>query len=97
LALGHEAVKQGFRVQYAKASCLIERLMKASRENKLEEWIKALTKFHLLIIDEMSYLPFDSEGAHCFFSLISRRYEKSSTIFTSNMSYGNGARSSATM
>ncbi len=62
--------------------------MKANRENKLEERIKALTKFHLLIIDEMGYLPFNSEGAHCFFSLISRRYEKSSTIFTSNKSYG---------
>jgi len=68
LALGHEAVKQGFRVQYANASSLIERLMKASRENKLEERIKALTKFHHLIIDEMRYLPFDSEGVHCFFS-----------------------------
>jgi len=62
--------------------------MKANRENKLKERIKALTKFHLLIIDEMGYLPFDSEGAHCFFSLISRRYEKSSMIFTSNKSYG---------
>ena len=88
LALGREAVKQGFRVSYVNASSLIERLMKANRENKLEERIKALTKFHLLIIDEMGYLPFNSEGAHCFFSLISRRYEKSSTIFTSNKSYG---------
>lgn len=68
LALGHEAVKQGFRVSFANASSLIERLMKANRENKLEERIKALTKFHLLII--------------------ARRYEKSSTIFTSNKSYG---------
>ncbi len=88
LALGHEAVKQGFRVSYANASNLIERLMKANRENKLDERIKALTKFHLLIIDEMGYLPFNSEGAHCFFQLISRRYEKSSTIFTSNKSFG---------
>ncbi|MCQ1538292.1 AAA family ATPase [Methanocalculus taiwanensis] len=88
VALGYEAVKQGFRVYYANASQLIERLMKANRENKLEEKIKALTKFHLLIIDEMGYLPFTSEGAHCFFQLISRRYEKSSTIFTSNKSFG---------
>lgn len=88
LALGHEAVKQGFRVYFANASTLIERLVKANRVNKLEERIKGLTKFHLLILDEMGYLPFNSEGAHCFFQLISRRYEKSSTIFTSNKSYG---------
>jgi len=88
LAPDHEAVKCGFRVSYANASNLIERLMKANRANKLDELIKALTKFHLLIIDEMGGLPFNSEGAHCFFSQISRRYEKSSTIFTSNKSYG---------
>lgn len=50
--------------------------------------LTGLTKFHLLIVDEMGYLSFNSEGAHCFFNLISRRYEKSSTIFTSNKSYG---------
>jgi DNA replication protein DnaC len=42
----------------------------------------------VLIADEMGYLPLDIEGAHCFFQLVSRRYEKSSMIFTSNKSYG---------
>ena len=88
VAFGYEAVKQGFRVYHANASNLIERLVKANRENRLEEKLKVLTKFNLLILDEMGYLPFTSEGAHCFFQLISRRYEKSSTIFTSNKSFG---------
>ena len=88
LSLGLEAIKQGFRVYFVNASNLIERLERASRDNKLEERIKALNKFPLLIVDEMGYLPFNSEGAHCFFQLISRRYEKSSIIFTSNKSYG---------
>ncbi len=47
-----------------------------------------LAKYRLFIIDEIGYLQFDSEGAHCFFQLISRRYEKTSTILTSNKSYG---------
>ena len=42
----------------------------------------------LIIIDEMGYLPFDDFGAHCFFQLVSRRYERASIIFTSNKSYG---------
>lgn len=88
LALGFEVVRQGQRVYFANASNLIERLVKANHENKLEDRIKGLSRFHLLIIDEMGYLPFDSEAAHCFFQLISRRYEKSSTIFISNKSYG---------
>lgn len=47
-------------------------------------------KFELqgLIVDEIGYLPMDREGSHLFFQLVSRRYEKSSTIFTSNKSYG---------
>jgi DNA replication protein DnaC len=40
------------------------------------------------MIDEIGYLPFDELGEHCFFQLISRRYEKASIIFTSNKSYG---------
>jgi DNA replication protein DnaC len=41
-----------------------------------------------LIVDEIGYLPMDREGANLFFQLVSRRYEKGSTIYTSNKSYG---------
>jgi DNA replication protein DnaC len=88
IALGIEAVRAGFRVNFANASILVERLIKAEKENKLEERIRKLSKFQLLIIDELGYLPFDNLGAHCFFQLVSRRYEKGSIIFTSNKSYG---------
>jgi len=43
--------------------------------------MKALTELHLPFIDEMGYLLFNREGAHCFFQLISQRCEKSSTAF----------------
>jgi DNA replication protein DnaC len=88
IALGIEAAKAGFRANFANASILIGRLAKAERENRLEDKIRRLSKFQLLIIDEIGYLPFDELGAHCFFQLISRSYEKASTIFTSNKSYG---------
>jgi len=73
-------------VNFANASILVERLAKT--EKTLEEKIRKLSKFHLLIIDEMGYLPFHQLRAHCFFQLVSRRYEKGSIIFTSNKSYG---------
>ena len=88
IALGIEAVKAGFSAYFVNTSNLIERLKKANREGILEKKLKDLTKHKLLIIDEMGYLPFDEDGAHCLFQLISKRYEKSSTIFTSNKSYG---------
>jgi DNA replication protein DnaC len=88
IALGIEAAKAGFRVNFTNASILVERLSKAEKEKKLEDKIRGLSKFQLLIIDEIGYLPFDELGAHCFFQLISRRYQKASIIFTSNKSYG---------
>jgi DNA replication protein DnaC len=88
IGIGMEAVKAGFKVYFSNAASLVERLAKADRENRLEEIIRKLSRFQLLIIDEMGYLPFNEEGAHCFFQLISRRYEKDAIIFTSNKSYG---------
>jgi DNA replication protein DnaC len=88
IALGIEAVKAGISVHFTNTGNLIERLKIANREGILEKKIRDLMKFKVMIIDEIGYLPFDDEGAHCLFQLISRRYEKSSTILTSNKSYG---------
>jgi DNA replication protein DnaC len=88
ISLGIEAIKAGFKVKFANASSLVEKLEKYDDENKLEENLRKLSKFHLLIIDEMGYLPFSDSGAHCFFQLISKRYERTATIFTSNKSFG---------
>jgi DNA replication protein DnaC len=88
IALGIKAVSAGFRVHFANSSVLVERLAKADKEKRLEEMIRELSRFQLIIIDEMGYLPFDEFGAHCFFQLVSRRYERASMIFTSNKSYG---------
>jgi DNA replication protein DnaC len=89
IGLGMSAVKEGFRVYFTNATSLIERLTRANHERTLEDKIKGISRYNLLIIDEIGYLPFTNEGAHCFFQLISRRYERTSTIFTSNKSYGN--------
>jgi DNA replication protein DnaC len=62
--------------------------MTANQQDSLEEMIKRLARFQLLIVDEIGYLPFSAEGAHAFFQLISQRYETRSIVFTSNKSYG---------
>ena len=66
---------------------MIEKLKKASNRGTLETALKILGKFKVLIVDEIGYFPMDKEGAHLFFQLVSRRYEKGTTIFTSNKSY----------
>lgn len=83
-ALGMEAAKHRFTTYYVNCHNLIEQLKRAHFENKLPDRLRILARFKLLIIDEIGYLPMDIQGANLFFQLIARRYEKGSTIFTSN-------------
>lgn len=88
VALGREAIKQGYSVLFITAASLLTQLAKAHMENKLEERISHFSKAKLLIIDELGYLPFDPKAAHFLFQLVSRRYEKGSILVTSNRAVG---------
>jgi DNA replication protein DnaC len=86
-ALGLAAAVHRCSTYYINCHQLIEQLKKAHYENRLPEKLKILGKYKLLIIDEIGYLPMDIQGANLFFQLIARRYEKVSTIFTSNKTF----------
>ena len=85
----HLATALGLAAAGHRVNChgLIEQLKKAHFENRLPDKLKTLAKYKLLIIDEIGYLPMDIQGANLFFQLIARRYEKASTIFTSNKTF----------
>ena len=53
-------------------------------QNRLDDKLKTLSKYKLLIIDEVGYLPIEKESANMLFQLINKRYEKCSTIITTN-------------
>jgi DNA replication protein DnaC len=91
IALGLKAVQQGYRTLFTAALPLIAALTKAYAENRLEERLKQYCLPKLLIIDEIGYIPIDRHGAHLFFQLISRRYERGAIILTSNQSFGQWA------
>lgn len=86
-AIGMETARHRFSTYYINCHALIEQLKKAHFENHLPDRLKVLARYKLLIIDEIGYLPMDIEGANLFFQLIARRYEKVSTIFTSNKTF----------
>jgi len=88
IALGLKAVQQRYRTLFTSAMSLIAALTKAYAENRLEERLKHYSLPKLLIIDEIGYIPIDQHGAHLFFQLISRRYERGSIMLTSNQSFG---------
>jgi DNA replication protein DnaC len=86
-ALGMGAASHRRSTYYINCHQLIEQLKAAHFENRLPDKLKILGKYRLLIIDEIGYLPMDIQGANLFFQLIARRYEKVSTIFTSNKTF----------
>ena len=86
-ALGMVAASHRRSTYYINCHQLIEQLKKAHYENRLPDKLRILGKYKLLIIDEIGYLPMDIQGANLFFQLIARRYEKVSTIFTSNKTF----------
>jgi DNA replication protein DnaC len=88
VALGREAIKHGYSGLFVPAATLVATLAKAHLEGTLDERITFYAKPKLLIVDELGYLPFDPRAAHLFFQLVARRYERGSTLITSNRSVG---------
>ena len=86
-SIGIAAAKKRTSTYFIKCHDLIQNLKRARLENRLESRLKHYTKYKLLIIDEIGYLPIDHEDAKLFFQLIDMRYEKRSTIFTTNVNF----------
>jgi len=88
IALGRAAIREGYSVLFVTAPALVAALAKAHAEGRLEERLGFFAKPKLLIVDELGYLPFETNGAHMFFHLVSRRYERGSLLITSNRAVG---------
>jgi DNA replication protein DnaC len=83
-SIGIENAKNNHSTYFINCNDLIQALKKAYLQNRLDDKLKTLSKYKLLIIDEVGYLPIDKESANMFFQLINKRYEKTSTIITTN-------------
>ena len=84
IALGRQAIKNGYSVLFINAANLMASLEKAQKEGCLLERIATYNKPKLLIIDEVGYLPFSPNTAHLLFQLVCKRYESKSILLTSN-------------
>ncbi|WP_152208723.1 IS21-like element helper ATPase IstB [Marinobacter changyiensis] len=87
VALGVKAAEAGHRVLFMTLDRLVTTLVKARQENRLDRQLQQLTYPKVLVLDEIGYLPMTREEASLFFRLINRRYERASTILTSNKSF----------
>jgi DNA replication protein DnaC len=87
LGLGLAACQKGLTVGFITASALVHELLEARDEKRLLRLQKQLTKYRLLIIDELGYVPLSPTGAELLFEVFSQRYERGSTIVTSNLPF----------
>lgn len=86
-SIGIEAASNRKSTYFISCSELISNLKKANHENRLQDRLKTYSKYSVLIIDEIGYLPIDIEGANLLFQLVNKRYETHSTIVTTNIQF----------
>ena len=91
VSIGIEAAKHRHCVYFITFQDLISQLKKAQMENRLDARIKFFCHYKVLIIDELGYQRMDVDSANLFFNLIAKRYEKSSTIITTNSPFSKWA------
>lgn len=91
VSIGIEAAKHRYCVYFITFQDLISQLKKAASENRLETRIKWFCRYKLLIIDELGYQRMDVDSANLFFNLIAKRYEKLSTVITTNSPFSKWA------
>lgn len=85
IALGIEACHQGYRTLFISCHELLLRLRSAFEKGTVDRVLKRYAKYDLLIIDEIGYLPIQKVEANLFFQLLTMRYEKKSTMITTNI------------
>lgn len=87
IALGYEACRQGLKVKFYTAAGLINELIAAQQEYRLSRLEKQWLIPHVVILDELGYIPFSKTGAELLFQFCSARYERGSLIITSNLEF----------
>jgi DNA replication protein DnaC len=86
-AIGQELIYQGYRVTFRPCSMLVQELLNAKNELRLEKTLKQLNRFDALIIDDIGYVQYDRHEIEVLFTLLAERYERKSVMLTSNLPF----------
>lgn len=86
-AIGHELVLQGHRVLFKNCEILVQELLVAKRDFSLPALLRKLGKYKALIVDDIGYVQQNREEMEVLFTLLADRYERTSTMITSNLPF----------
>jgi len=85
--LAYVAIESGYRVKFYTLSELANRLLKAKAHNYENQFIEFVKRFHLVVIDELGYVPIDSNASPILFALFAKLYEQTSLIITTHLKF----------
>ena len=86
-ALGLEACRQGVRTGFATGAGLVNELIEARSKRAISRFIQKTSRFGLLILYELGYVPFSREGSQLLFQVLADRYERASVIIITNLGF----------
>lgn len=86
-ALGIEACKNNFRTRFMTCYGLVNELIETRQERTLQRLLQKFTRYDLLVLDELGYIPFSKEGAELLFQVLAERHEKGSVMITTNLGF----------
>lgn len=86
-AIGQLACLRGHRVRFALAVDLVNDLVAAQARNTLVRRLTTWSAYDLLLVDELGYLSFDARGADLLYQVFNKRYQRRSTIVTTNLPF----------
>jgi DNA replication protein DnaC len=84
-AIGHELVQRGYRVLFTPTYALVQRLLAAKRDLRLERELALLDAIDAVILDDIGYVQQSREEMEVLFTFLAERYERRSVLITSNL------------
>ena len=91
-AVGHELIRHGYRVLFTPTFALVQRLLVAKRDLRLERELEALDIYHAVILDDIGYVQQSRDEMEVLFTFLAERYERKSVLITSNLVFSDWIR-----
>ena len=86
-AIGQELIRAGRKVMFATCGLMVQDLLAAKRDLKLRGFLKKISQYHVMILDDIGYVQYSREEMEVLVALLAERYERGSVVLTSNLAF----------
>jgi DNA replication protein DnaC len=80
-------IRSGRKVMFATCGLMVQDLLAAKRDLKLRGFLKKISRYHVVILDDIGYVQYSREEMEVLFSLLAERYDRGSVVLTSNLAF----------